>query len=135
MMVKKIKAIIQLTSLIFTGIVLFEMVSNQSFNNRILWALFGCSAIAALLKFCIFSDNLFAASVFHQMLYLFFVWLLFLACNLFSGLGLTVETAISILLQVVIIYFVIRLINYRLVKTEVKHMNEVLKNVNDKKQK
>lgn len=131
---KKIKAIVQLTSLIFTGIVMLEMLFYQSFNNTIVWALIICSAIAACVKCCLFSNRLFVSSIFQQSMYLCFVWLLFLACNYVSGLGCSIQIAISILVKVLIIYFIIRLVNYRLVKTEVKHMNQMLKNKKDDKQ-
>lgn len=124
---QKFKNMVQLTCLIFTGIIILETASGQMFNNRIVWGLLVCSALAAVIKFGLFSESLFGASILRQMGYLILVWLLFLMYNFFAGRGLTWEVTASILAEVAVIYAAIRLVNYQLVKMEVKRMNKRLK--------
>lgn len=124
---QKFKNMVQLTCLIFTGIIILETASGQMFNNRVVWGLFVCSVLAAVLKFILFSESLFGASILRQIGYLILVWLLFLMYNFFTGRGLTWEVTASILEEVAVIYAAIRLVNYQLVKMEVKRMNKRLK--------
>lgn len=129
----KLKNMVQLTSLIFTGIAAIEAAAGQTLNSRTVWEILFCAAAAALLKFFFFSENLFESSILRQTVYLFLVWLIFLLYNYMSGRGLSKGTALSILAEVLIIYFVIRLINYQLVKLEVKRMNRRLQKSEDRK--
>lgn len=131
---KKLKDMVQLTSLIFTGTVVLEAVAGQTLHSRMLWELLICAAASALLKFFFFSGSLYEASVPRQTAYLLLVWLIFLLGNYVSGWGLSMETAISILAEVLVIYFVLRLVNYQLVKMEVKRMNKRLLKSEDKKE-
>lgn len=130
---QKLKNMVQLTSLIFTGIAAIEAAAGQTLNSRTVWEILFCAAAAALLKFFFFSENLFESSILRQTVYLFLVWLIFLLYNYMSGRGLSKGTALSILAEVLIIYFVIRLINYQLVKLEVKRMNRRLQKSEDRK--
>lgn len=129
----KLKNMVQLTSLIFTGIAAMEAAAGQTLSSRTVWELLLCAAAAALLKFFFFSENLFESSMLRQTVYLFLVWLIFLVCNYMSGRDLSKGAALSILAEVLIIYFVIRLINYQLVRLEVKQMNRRLKKPEDRK--
>lgn len=131
---QKFKNTVQLTCLIFTGIVILEAAFGQMFNNRMVWGILVCSALAALLKSCLFSDRLFEASILRQMGYLILVWILFLVYSFFAGRGLTSETAASILAEVLVIYFAIRLVNYQLVKMEAKRMNQRLEHSEKEKE-
>lgn len=123
---QRFKAIVQLASLIFTGIMVLEAAVGQTLTYQVTWGLLICAAAAAFLKFSFFSENLFEASLIRQAAYLILVWLIFLLCNFLSGRGFGKEVAVSILAEVLIIYFAIRMINYQLVKMEVKRMNKRL---------
>lgn len=123
---QKLKSVVQLTAMIFTGIVVLEAAAGQSFRSAMIWEILVSAAAAALIKFCFFSENIFERSPFIQSVYLILVWLTALLCNDLFGWGMTKYTALAILAAVLIIYFVIRLLNYQLVKIEVKRMNQRL---------
>lgn len=131
---QKLKNTVQLTSLIFTGIVVLDAAAGQTFSNGMAWGILVCSALAALLKSCLFTESPFDSSIFRQMAYLLVVWLMFLLCSFILNWGVTWITGLSILAEVLLIYFAIRLINYQLVKMEVKRMNRRLEHP-DKKEK
>lgn len=124
----KIKTMMQLTSVIFTGIVVLQALAGQTLNNRILWQILVCAAAASLLKICFFQGILFEYSVWRQAVYLILVWLAGLVSNYLFGWGLRITSIVSILAGVLIIYFVIRIFSYQLIKADTKKMNETLKN-------
>lgn len=123
---QKLKSVVQLTAMIFTGIVVLEAAAGQSFRSIMIWEILVCAAAAALIKFCFFSESIFERSPFIQSVYLILVWLTTLLCDYLFGWGITKYTALIILAAVLIIYFVIRMLNYQLVKMEVKRMNQRL---------
>lgn len=123
----KIKTMMQLTSVIFTGIVVLQALAGQTLNNRILWQILVCAAAASLLKICFFQGILFEYSVWRQAAYLILVWLAGLVSNYLFGWGLRITSIVSILAGVLIIYFVIRIFSYQLIKADTKKMNETLK--------
>lgn len=123
---QKLKSVVQLTAMIFTGIVILEAAAGQSFRSAMIWEILVCAVVAALIKFCFFSENIFESSPFIQSVYLILVWLAALLCNDLFGWGMTWYMALVILTAVLIIYFVIRLLNYQLIKMEVKRMNQRL---------
>lgn len=129
----KLKAMVQLTSLIFTGIVVLEAAAGQTLPSRMLWELLLCAAAAALLKFCFASESIYEASIPRQTVYLLLVWLIFLLGNYTFAWGLSKRAALSILAEVLIIYFVLRLVNFQLVKRDVKRMNKRLQKSEERK--
>lgn len=132
---QKLKDTVQLTSLIFTGIAVLGAATGQTFHSGMLWGFLVSSVLSAVIKIRFFSESLFAASIPRQIAYLLSVWLIFISCSLLSGWGVTPKAAVSILGEVLIIYFVIRLVNYQLVKMEVKQMNQRLESPEEKERK
>lgn len=122
----KLKKAVQLASMIFTGIVILEMAAGQELRNQMLWGFLLCAGAASLIRACFFQDRLFEGSVLYQAVYLVTVWATGMLCNYLFGWGLSWHNIAGILAEVLIIYFAIRLVNYQLVKSEVKRMNKRL---------
>lgn len=131
---QKLKKMVQLTSLIFAGIVILEMAAGQELQNRMLWGFLVCAVVSSLVRVCFFKENLFESSVCCQILYLVCVWVLGVLCNFLFGWGLAVTTIVSILAEVLIVYFAIRLVNYQFIKSEVKCMNKHLGKSGERKE-
>lgn len=123
---RKFKKIVQLASMVFTGIVVLELVAGQELLPHMLWGLLACAVAASLIRVCLFQESLFEGSVWCQAVYLVCVWVTGILCNYLFGWGLAWKTTVSILAEVLIIYFVLRLVNYQFVKSEVKRMNKRL---------
>lgn len=135
MIFQKVKSMLQLTSMIFTAIVVLQALVGQTLGNRLIWQILVCAATASLLKICFFQGVLYEYSVWRQAAYLVLVWLTGLISNYLFGWGLGIENIVSILAEVLIIYFLIRIFSYQLIKADTKKINERLKRTKKEKDK
>lgn len=133
MIVQKINKITQLTAMIFTGVVLIELITGKQLNNQFLYEILLSAFGAAVIKHSFFQGVLFDSSFLKQAVYLIAVWVYCVLCNYLFNWGLTIEGIASILAMVIILYIVIRLLSYQFDKAEVKKMNEMLEKKEDKK--
>ncbi|WP_124065918.1 DUF3021 family protein [Clostridium sp. E02] len=133
MIVHKINKITQLTAMIFTGVVLIELLTGKQLNNQFLYEILLSAFGAAVIKRSLFQGILFDSSFFKQAVYLIAVWVYCILCNYLFNWGLTIEGIASILAIVIILYIAIRLLTYQFDKAEVKKMNERLEKKEDKK--
>lgn len=131
---QKLKKLVQLTSLIFAGIVILEMAAGQKLQNRMLWEFLACAGASSLVKLCFFRESLFENSVWRQIAYLISVWVIGILCNGLFGWGVAWNTIVSILAEVLIVYLAIRLVNYQFIKSEVKRMNKRLGKPGERKE-
>jgi hypothetical protein len=129
----KIKKIFQLTAMVFTVIVLMQLLLGNELNNVILCEYMVSSLLAAMLKHIFFKGLMFDSSVWRQLLYLFMVWLIVIACNFLFHWDMSRTSIYTSPFLVTIIYLVLRLFNYQLEKIEVKKMNELLKRKRENK--
>ncbi len=129
----KIKKIFQLTAMVFTVIVLMQLLLGNELNNVILCEYMVSSLLAAMSKHIFFKGLMFDSSVWRQLLYLFMVWLIVIACNFLFHWDMSRTSIYTSPFLVTIIYLVLRLFNYQLEKIEVKKMNELLKRKRENK--
>jgi hypothetical protein len=129
----KVKKIFQLTAMVFTIIIMIQLLLGNALNNVIIYEYLACSLMAAMLKHIFFRGLIFESSVWRQLLYLFMVWLIVIACNFLFHWGMSRTSIYTSPALVTIIYLVLRLFNYELEKIEVKKMNELLKRKRDNK--
>ena len=132
-MQSKIKKIFQLTSMVFTVIVLMQLLLGNELSRTILYEYLACSLLAAMLKHIFFRGIIFEFSIWRQLLYLFLVWLFVITCNFLFHWGMSMASVFASPVMVITIYLVLRLFNYQLEKTEVRKMNELLKKRRDSK--
>ncbi len=132
-MQSKIKKIFQLTSMVFTVIVLMQLLLGNELNRTILYEYLACSLLAAMLKHIFFRGIIFEFSIWRQLLYLFLVWLFVITCNFLFHWGMSMASVFASPVMVITIYLVLRLFNYQLEKMEVRKMNELLKKRRDSK--
>ena len=133
MMQRKIKKIFQLTAMVFTVIIMMQLLLGNDLNNVIVCEYMVSSLLAAMLKHTFFTGLTFDSSVWKQLLYLFMVWLIVIACNFLFHWGMSSTSIYTSPVLVSIIYLVLRLFNYQLEKIEVKKMNELLKRKRENK--
>lgn len=123
----KIKNFVQLTSIIFTILILMEVVGGIKTDNQIVLAMLTCSLAASLLKLCFFPEVLFEYSPLRQTVYLLLVLFIAIVCNYIWGQIMTIDKILSTASLVVLVYLIIRLVNYQFVRKEAQKMNEYLK--------
>lgn len=128
MMADYLKRTLRLTAMIFTVIVLLQMVTLHDLDNKMLYELLALSFTASLVKFVFFRDVLFQFAIGQQIAYLITVWVLVIASNWLFQWQMSVASIFSSLLMVVAGYFCVRLTSYQLDKADVKKMNELLDN-------
>lgn len=129
----KIKKIFQLTAMVFTVIVMMQLLLGNELNNVILCEYIVSALLAAMLKHIFFTGLMFDSSVWRQLLYLFMVWLIVITCNFLFHWDMSRTSIYTSPFLVTIIYLVLRLFNYQLEKIEVKKMNELLKRKRESK--
>lgn len=121
-----IKKVFQLMSMIFTIIVLLQLIMQHTLNNQILLGMMGVSFVASLLKVIFFKGILFEFSISRQMAYLLLVWGLVLTFNFAFNWYMTILDMMLNLIMVFVIYLCLRLISYHFVKEDAKEMNQLL---------
>lgn len=129
----KIKKIFQLTAMVFTVIIMMQLLLGNELNNGILCEYMVSALLAAMLKHIFFTGLMFDSSVWRQLLYLFMVWLIVIVCNFLFHWDMSRTSIYTSPFLVTIIYLVLRLFNYQLEKIEVKKMNELLKRKRENK--
>lgn len=126
MIINYLKKTLRLTAIVFTIIVLFQLLAKQNFNNSVLYDFLAFSFIAALIK-VIFSkyfssDHL----ILHHLLYLIVIWLLAIISNIIFEWQLSLASIFLTFFEIVLIYICVRFINFQHDKSDVKRMNEIL---------
>lgn len=126
MIIKYLKPILKLASVIFTIIVLFQLITKQELNNSILYELLGLSLVLSLIKLIINNYIISEDSIFNTVSYIIIIWLMVIASNYLFNWNMSLSSMFSSFIEVILIYICVRLINYQHEKTEVKKMNEIL---------
>ncbi len=126
MIIKYLKPILKLTSVIFTIIVLFQLITKQELNNSILYELLGLSLVLSLIKLIINKYIISEDSIFNTVSYIIIIWLMVISSNYLFNWNMSLSSMFSSFIEVILIYICVRLINYQHEKTEVKKMNEIL---------
>lgn len=135
MIIKYLKPTLKLTSVIFTIIVLFQLITKQELNNSILYELLGLSLVLSLIKLIINKYIISEDSIFNTVSYIIIIWLMVISSNYLFNWNMSLSSMFSSFIEVILIYICVRLINYQHEKTEVKKMNEILdKNRKNKQQ-
>ncbi len=120
------KKILKLTSIVFTVIVLFQLISGQNLNNQILHDLLGLSLILTLIKVLINKYVIPRDSIFNSLLFILIAWAMVIGSNYVFSWNMSINTIFLTSIQIVVIYILVRIINYQHDKIEVKKMNEIL---------
>ncbi|OOM73415.1 hypothetical protein [Clostridium sp. BL-8] len=120
------KKILKLTSIVFTVIVLFQLISGQNLNNQILHDLLGLSLILTLIKVLINKYIIPRDSIFNSLLFILIAWAMVIGSNYVFSWNMSINTIFLTSIQIVVIYILVRIINYQHDKLEVKKMNEIL---------
>jgi|GEM_PF-1991103 len=126
MIFKYSKKVLQLTSVVFTVIVLFQLVTEQHLNNTRLYELLALSLVLSLVKVIINKYIISVDSIFNPLLYIIIIWLMVLASNYLFKWNMSLLSIFSTFAEVILIYICVRLINFQYEKIEVKKMNEIL---------
>jgi hypothetical protein len=126
MIIKYLKSILKLTSVIFTIIILFQLITKQELNNSILYGLLGLSLVFSLIKFIINKYIISEDSIFNSVSYIIIVWLMVISSNYLFNWNMSLSSMFSSFIEVILIYICVRFINYQHERTEVKKMNEIL---------
>lgn len=126
MIIKYLKPILKLASVIFTIIVLFQLITKQELNNSILYELLGLSLVLSLIKLIINKYIISEDSIFNPVSYIIIIWLMVISSNYLFNWNMSLSSMFSSFIEVILIYICVRLINYQHEKTEVKKMNEIL---------
>ena len=126
MIIKYLKPILKLASVIFTIIVLFQLITKQELNNSKLHELLALSLVLSSIKFIINKYIISEDSIFNPVSYIIIIWLLVISSNYLFNWNMSLSSMFSSFIQVILIYICVRLINYQHEKTEVKKMNEIL---------
>jgi len=121
-----IKKVFQLMSMIFTIIVLLQLIMQHTLNNQILLGMMGVSFAASILKVIFFKGILFEFSIGRQMAYLLLVWGLVLVFNFTFNWHMTIMDMLVNLIMVFVIYLCLRLISYHFLKEDAKKLNQLL---------
>ncbi len=120
------KKILKLTSIVFTVIVSFQLISGQNLNNQILHDLLGLSLILTLIKVLINKYVIPRDSIFNSLLFILIAWAMVIGSNYVFSWNMSINTIFLTSIQIVVIYILVRIINYQHDKIEVKKMNEIL---------
>ena len=135
MIFKYLKEILKLTSVVFTVIILFQLITEQTLNNTRLYEFLTLSLVLSLTKVIINKYIISEDSIFNPLLYIIIIMLMVLASNYMSKWNMSLLSMSLTFIEVILIYLCVRLINYQNEKIEVKKMNEILdKNRTDKQQ-
>lgn len=120
------KRILKLTSVVFTVIVLFQLISGQNLNNQIVYSLLSLSLILTLIKVLINKYIIPRDSIFNSLLFILIAWAMVISSNYIFSWNMSMNTIFLTSIQTVVIYILVRIINYQHDKVEVKKMNEIL---------
>ncbi|NRT86417.1 hypothetical protein [Clostridium beijerinckii] len=132
---KYLKEILKLTSVVFTVITLFQLITKQSLDNEKLCELLALSLSLSLIKMVINKYIISKDSIFNPLLYIIIIWLMIAASNYLFNWNMSLSLMLSTFIKVILIYICVRLINYQYEKIDVKKMNEILdRNRKNKKQ-
>ena len=132
---KYLKEILKLTSVVFTVITLFQLITKQSLDNEKLCELLALSLSLSLIKIVINKYIISKDSIFNPLLYIIIIWLMIAASNYLFNWNMSLSLMLSTFIEVILIYICVRLINYQYEKIDVKKMNEILdRNRKNKKQ-
>lgn len=121
-----LKRILKLTSIVFTVVVLFQLISGQNLNNQILYDLLGLSLILTLIKVLINKYIISRDSIFNSLLFILIAWVMIIVSNYIFSWNMSINTIFLTSIQTVLIYILVKIINYQHDKIEVKKMNEIL---------
>lgn len=121
-----IKKVFQLTSMVFTIIVLLQMIMQHTLDSKMLYGMLGVSFAASLLKVILFKGILFEFSIGRQVAYLLIVWGLVLIFNFTFNWHMTIIDMLVNLIFVTVTYLCLRLISYHFVREDAKKMNQRL---------
>lgn len=121
-----LKRILKLTSIVFTVVVLFQLIGGQNLNNQILYDLLGLSLILTLIKILINKYIIPRDSIFNSLLFILIAWAMVIGSNYIFSWNMSINTIFSTSIQTVVIYILVKIINYQHDKIEVKKMNEIL---------
>lgn len=126
MIFKYLKQILKLTSVVFTVIILFQLVTKQSLNNTKLYELLALSLVLSFIKVIINKYIINEDSVFNPLSYIIVIWLMVIASNYLFSWNMSLSSIFSTFIEVILIYLCVRIINYQHEKIEVTKMNEIL---------
>lgn len=123
---KYLKEILKLTSVVFTVITLFQLITKQSLDNEKICELLVLSLSLSLIKIVINKYIISKDSIFNPLLYIVIIWLMIAASNYLFNWNMSLSLMLSTFIEVILIYICVRLINYQYEKIDVKKMNEIL---------
>lgn len=123
---KYLNKILKLTSVVFTVITIFQLITKQSLDNEKLCELLALSLSLSLIKMVINKYIISKDSIFNPLLYIFIIWLMIAASNYLFNWNMSLLLMLSTFIEVIFIYICVRLINYQYEKIDVKKMNEIL---------
>ena len=126
MIFKYLKQILKLTSVVFTVIILFQLVTEQHLDNTKLYELLDLSLALSLIKVIINKYIISEDSVFNPLSYIIVIWLMVIASNYLFSWNMSLSSIFSTFIEVILIYLCVRIINYQYEKIEVNKMNEIL---------
>jgi len=126
MIFKYSKTILQLTSIVFTVVIVFQLATGQQLNNVRLYELLALSLVLSLIKFIINEYIISKDSVFNPLSYIVIIWLMVIASNYLFSWNMSLSSIFSTFIEVILIYLCVRIINYQYEKIEVNKMNEIL---------
>lgn len=126
MIFKYSRKVLQLTSVVFTVIIIFQLLTEQHLDNTRIYELLALSLILSLVKIIINKYVISIDSIFNPLVYIIIVWLMVLASNYLFKWNMSLMSIFITLAEVILIYLCVRLINFQYEKIEVKKMNEIL---------
>lgn len=126
MIFKYSRKVLQLTSVVFTVIILFQLLTEQHLDNTRIYELLALSLVLSLVKMIINKYVISVDSIFNPLIYIIIVWLMVLASNYLFKWNMSLISILITLAEVILIYLCVRLINFQYEKIEVKKMNEIL---------
>jgi hypothetical protein len=126
MILKYSKTVLQLTSIVFTVVIVFQLVTGQQLNNVRLYELLALSLVLSLIKLIINKYIISKDSVFNPLSYIVVIWLMVIASNYLFNWNMSLSSILSTFIEVILIYLCVRIINYQYEKIEVNKMNEIL---------
>lgn len=126
MIFEYLKRILKLTSVVFTVVVLFQLVTGQHLDNNILYELFALSLILTLIKIPINKYIISQDSIFNSLFYIIIIWFMVIASNYIFSWNMSISLIFLTFIEIPLIYLCVRIINYHHDKKEVKKMNEIL---------
>ena len=126
MIFEYLKKILKLTSVVFTIVVLFQLLTGQHLDNNILYELFALSLILTLIKVLINKYIISQDSIFNSLFYIIIIWFMVIASNYIFKWNMSISSIFLTFIEIPLIYLCVRIINYHHDKKEVKKMNEIL---------